>query len=128
MVTKIQNPSPKIISLQAQILAQNNQVDEALELLNTLIEQSPSDVYLLKLYADICFNKKKYDQAYDKYIEVLRKRQSESQELFEIFIKLANIRLNQKNYAQSVVFFTKAAEIDTESPNAFNGLGQRYSY
>lgn len=103
-------------------------MDEALELLNNLIESSPSDQYLLKLYSDICFNNKKFDQAYDKYIEVLKKRKSTIEEQFEIFIKLANIRLNQKNYSQSVVFYTKAAEIDAESPKALNGLGQRYCY
>lgn len=75
---------------------------------------------------DFCFQFKQYDRCYDIYIQLLRQRQSDDAQKFEIFLKLGTIRLEQGRYGQAVVFFTKTAELDSTSPNAFRGLGQSY--
>lgn len=61
---------------------------------------------MLKQIGDLCFEFKQYDRCYDIYIQLLRQRQSDDTQKFEIFLKLGSIRLIQEAYGQAVIFFT----------------------
>lgn len=75
---EVKTPSISISIIQAQMLAQNGQLEESVQQLESLLESNKSDVQLLKQIGDLCFEFKQYDRCYDIYIQLLRQKQSDS--------------------------------------------------
>jgi tetratricopeptide (TPR) repeat protein len=77
-----------------EVLVWQKKYDEALPVLEDLVNKKPRDLNLLKFFADVCAWAKKYDKAIGLYKRLL----SYSQDKEEIVLRLADLlRFSGKN-------------------------------
>jgi tetratricopeptide (TPR) repeat protein len=96
--------------------------EEALEVVEKLLEKNSKNMDFLLLKADICFRSDRMFECEEVFLYILNLKSSAAQ-AYSIYLRLALTYLNRKSWEDARFTFNKAVEIKPNSAAGWMGLG-----
>lgn len=96
--------------------------DESITLLKGIVEKDPKDFVVWTELGTIYHSQQKIADAEHAYGKALEQKS----DFFLALMNLGKLQITQKQFERSVVTFTKAAQADLNSADAFHYLGESY--
>ena len=106
----------------AQIFVSENKFDDAINIVEELLEKKSNDMELLMLKAEICFLSERLFECEEVFLYLLKLKPSATYS-YEIYLRLALTYLHRKSWEDAKVTFNKAVELKSNSSAAWLGLG-----
>lgn len=108
--------------MMAQILVSENKFDDAVNIIEDLLEKKDKDMELLMLKAEICFLSERLFECEEVFLYLLKLKPSQTYS-YEIYLRLALTYLHRKSWEDAKATFNKAVELKPNSSAAWLGLG-----
>jgi tetratricopeptide (TPR) repeat protein len=106
----------------AQILVAEKNFDEAIDVVEGLLEKDSKNMELLMLKAEICFLSERLFECEEVFLYLLKLKPSSAYS-YSVYLRLGLTYLNRKSWEDAKTTFNKAVELKPNSAAGWLGLG-----
>jgi tetratricopeptide (TPR) repeat protein len=108
--------------LKIKVLIYKKNYDQAIEIVDEMIQKDKKNMELLLMKADICFKSDKMFECEEVFLYILKLKPNPLYS-YSIFLRLGLTYLNRKSWEDAIIIFDRACEIRNNSSFGWFGLG-----